>query len=137
MTRQWTALLMGSAVFACAGAAMAHHSFAMFDYEHPIEIAGTVQDYRFINPHSFISLAVKEDDGSATNWHLEGLSTSGLVREGWTSRSIKPGDQLKMQINPLRSGAPGGAWTTKNTRFSNNDELVAKPVAASSKESAE
>jgi hypothetical protein len=109
----------------------------MFDYEHPIEIQGTVQDYRFINPHSFISLAVKEEDGSATNWHLEGLSTSGLVREGWSSRSIKPGDELKMQINPLRSGAPGGAWTTKNTRFSNNGELVAKPVAATPKESAD
>jgi hypothetical protein len=128
MTRRWTALLAGGALFAFAGAAMAHHSFAMFDYEHPIQIEGTVRYYKFINPHSFISLVVTEDDGSATTWNLEGQSTNGLVREGWSSRSLKPGDELKMQVNPLRSGAPGGDWAIEYTWFKDGQPVV-KPVA--------
>jgi hypothetical protein len=49
-------------------------------------------------------------------WNLEGASPSALVRDGWSSKTIKPGDELVMKIDPLRSGAPGGAWAVKNTK---------------------
>ncbi len=50
-------------------------------------------------------------------WNLEGQSPSALVRDGWSSKSLKSGDELKVKISPLRSGAPGGAWTVKDTKF--------------------
>jgi hypothetical protein len=124
MGRLSTALLAGVALIVAGGAALAHHSFAMFDQEHPMELQGTVTEFKFTSPHTFILLEVKGADGSATVWNLEGGSPSALVREGWASKTLKPGDQLKMTIDPLRSGAPGGAWAEKKTSFTNGQPIV-------------
>jgi hypothetical protein len=124
MKRHLIALTAGAAFVAASGAALAHHSFAMFDQEHPMELQGTVTEFKFTSPHTFILLEVKGADGSATVWNLEGGSPSALVREGWASKTLKPGDQLKMTIDPLRSGAPGGAWAEKKTSFTNGQPIV-------------
>ena len=124
MGRLSTALLAGVALIVTGGAVLAHHSFAMFDQEHPMELQGTVTEFKFTSPHTFILLEVKGADGSATVWNLEGGSPSALVREGWASKTLKPGDQLKMTIDPLRSGAPGGAWAEKKTSFTNGQPIV-------------
>ena len=84
-----------------------------------------MQEFRFANPHTFIYLAVKQDNGSTVTWRLEGQSPSLLVREGWTSRTLKPGDELRMRIAPLRSGAPGGAWAPNQISFRDGRELDA------------
>jgi len=125
MRRQTAALITGGALLAMSGAGVAHHSFAMFDQEHPIEIVGTVTDFRYTSPHIYIFLDVKGDDGITMNWNLEGGSPSLLVREGWSSKSIKPGDELRMTIDPLRSGAPGGAWQATRIKFKDG-----RPIAA-------
>jgi hypothetical protein len=100
-----------------SGSAIAHHSFAMFDQEHPIDIVGTVTEFKYSSPHVYIFLDVKAPDGTVTNWNLEGGAPSLLVREGWSNKSIKPGDELQMTIDPLRSGAPGGAWQANRIKF--------------------
>jgi hypothetical protein len=124
MKRQLIGLATAVAFAAASGAALAHHSFAMFDTDHPMELTGTVTEFKFTSPHTFILLEVKGTDGSSTTWNLEGASPSALVREGWASKTLKPGDQLKMEINPLRSGAPGGAWNEKKTSFSSGQPIV-------------
>jgi len=126
MGRLLTALLVSGGLVAFGGAVMAHHSFAMFDTENPIDLEGSVQEFKFTSPHTFILLVVKGKDSGPVIWNLEGQSPSALVREGWSSRSLKPGDELKMKINPLRSGAPGGAWSTRDTKF-----MDGKPVVVS------
>jgi hypothetical protein len=97
--------------------AMAHHSIAMFDREHPIELAGIVREYSFTSPHVFILLEVSGADGRAVIWRLEGNSPNSLTWDGWSSRTLKPGDEVSMTIEPLRSGAPGGAWSPKKVQF--------------------
>src|SRR5262245_10815473 len=124
MRRDLTALLLSGALFATGGAALAHHSFAMFDQDNPIELEGVVQEFKFTSPHTFIILIVKQSDGSNQAWSLEGGAPSNLVRDGWSSKSIKPGDELKMTIEPLRSGAPGGAWTVGKTKFKDGRPIV-------------
>ena len=124
MGRFSTALLAGVALIVTSGAVLAHHSFAMFDQEHPMELAGTVQEFKFTSPHTFVLLEVKGTDGASTVWNLEGASPSALVREGWSSKTLKPGDELKMTIDPLRSGAPGGSWSEKRTSFSSGQPIV-------------
>jgi len=111
-------------LMALGGAAIAHHSFAMFDQENPLELAGSVQDFKFTSPHTFILLKVSKD-GKDVVWNLEGASPSALVRDGWTSKTIKPGDELNMKIDPLRSGAPGGAWNVKNTKTKDGSPVTA------------
>jgi Family of unknown function (DUF6152) len=118
-------LLIGAAIVATGGTVWAHHSFAMFDQEHPMELKGTVQQYKYTAPHAFIILDVKDTDGSSQVWSLEGGAPSGLIRDGWTSKTLKPGDEVQMMIDPLRSGAPGGAWNVNKIKFINGDPIVA------------
>ena len=124
LRRQLLALVAGAAAVTAGGTAYAHHSFAMFDTDHPTELTGTVQEFKFTSPHTFILLKVKGTDGAETVWNLEGASPSALVREGWASKTLKEGDELKMKIDPLRSGAPGGAWSEKKTSFSSGQPIV-------------
>ena len=123
MSLRRAAVLVG-AMMAAGNAALAHHSFAVFDIEHPLELKGTVQQFKFTSPHTFIVLEVKADDGSTMIWTLEGASPSILVRDGWSSQSLKSGDQIKLSIDPLRSGAPGGAWTGQKVNFSTGQPVV-------------
>ncbi len=92
------------------GEVMSHHSFAMFDREHPIEIAGTVKEFRWVAPHTIIILEVKGQDGTRKNWTLEGGTPSLLRRQGMTANSVKLGDEIVVKVYPLHSGAPGGTW---------------------------
>jgi hypothetical protein len=122
---QLAAVLGGGAMMVAAGnTALAHHSFAVFDIQHPLELQGTVQQFRFTSPHTFIILEVKTPDGTIMIWNLEGASPNIMVRNGWSSQSLKIGDQIKLSIDPLRSGAPGGAWTGQKTNFSDGRPIV-------------
>jgi hypothetical protein len=83
MMRKTACLLARGALLALSGAAMAHHSFAMFDQEHPIEIVGTVTEFKYSSPHIYIFLDVKAPDGTVINWNLEGvLPASWSARDG-------------------------------------------------------
>jgi hypothetical protein len=114
----------GAAFLAFTGMAVAHHSFAMFDQEHPQEVTGVVKEFKYTSPHSFIILDIKDKDGTTEAWNLEGGSPSALARDGWTSKSLKAGDQLHLTIEPLRSGAPGGAWSLAKIKFKDGKSLT-------------
>ena len=102
------ACLTGGFLVGTASFALAHHSFAMFDQEHPVELAGTVKEFKFTSPHTFILLEVKNGEETEV-WNLEGAAPGVLQRDGWSAKTLPPGTQLKMTIDPLRSGAPGGS----------------------------
>ena len=124
MARQLPLWLLSILLLAAPLAASAHHSFAMFDDEHPVNLAGVVTDFKFTSPHAFIMVKVVGEDGSSAVWSLEGVSASSLVRDGWTSKTLKAGDEIKAKVTPLRSGAPGGAWTAKETSFKDGKPIV-------------
>jgi len=109
------------------GGAMAHHSFAMFDAAHPIEIVGTVKEFRFVSPHTILILEVKGDDGVVKDWTLEGGAPGLLVREGMTSKSLKPGDEIKAVINPLHGGAAGGSYQPDKLKFKDDSPVAVVP----------
>ena len=117
-------LFAAAMLAATSGAALAHHSFAMFASESPIEIAGTVVEFKYTSPHSFILVEVKGKDGANAVWNLEGPSPSILARDGMSAKTLKPGDELVLTIDPLRSGAPGGAWSEKKTNFTSGQPIV-------------
>ena len=126
MRRQLLAVLASAALMVTSGATIAHHSFAMFDKENPIDLEGIVQEFKYINPHSFIVLQVKDQDDTTTVWNLEGGPPSALARDGWTGAALKPGDQIKLTIAPLRSGAPGGSWSADKIKLRDG-----RPIAVS------
>jgi hypothetical protein len=106
--------------------AAAHHSTAMFDSDNPIELAGTIKEWQYTNPHTFIILNVTDENGEVVEWALEGRSTSAIYRLGWTPESLKPGDEIMVTVRPLHSGAPGGNYS--NIRWKDGTEI--DPTAA-------
>ena len=127
MRRSLPAVLASAAFMVTSGAGMAHHSFAMFDQDNPIELEGIVQEFKYTSPHTFVLLQVKGPDGGVTVWNLEGATPSALARDGWSAKSIKAGDELKMKVAPLRSGAPGGQWTPGGTKYRDGKAVLVTP----------
>ena len=83
MVRRLAMLLATGVLALTAGPTLGHHSFAMFDRDNQIDLEGVVQEFKFANPHTFIYLAVKQDDGSTVTWSLEGQSRAfSSVRAG-------------------------------------------------------
>ena len=125
MKSQLVALLVSGAFLATSGAVSAHHSFAMFDAQHPIEISGTVKEFRFVSPHTILIVTVKGEDGVAKDWILEGGAPGLQVRNGMNSKSLKPGDEIVVTINPLHSGAEGGSYQPMLVKFKDGRPVVA------------
>jgi hypothetical protein len=90
--------------------AFAHHSFAMFDSSKETSVQGTVKEFQWTNPHSFIELTTPNDAGGTDLWSVELNSPNNLKRQGWRSTSIKPGDKVTLKFNPLRDGRRGGLF---------------------------
>ena len=127
MRWQLATFVVSGALVAGSGTLVAHHSFAMFDQDHPVELVGTVQEFKYTNPHSYLLLEVKGPDGSTTVWNLEGRAPSLMARDGWTSGTLKPGDEIIITIQPLRSGAPGGSWNTSTPKYMDGRPLQRSP----------
>ena len=93
-----------------AGQANAHHSFAMFDRSHDVVLKGTVREFQWTNPHSFIELDVVGPQGAVAAYSIEMNSPNNLTRQGWKSSSLKVGDKVLLTMNPLRDGSHGGLF---------------------------
>jgi hypothetical protein len=91
-----------------ASAALAHHSFAMFDSDHQVKVTGTVTRFDWTNPHIYLFVTGGEAGKEAKPMLIEGASPGILNRIGWKFNMIKNGDKVTMVIAPLRSGEPGG-----------------------------
>lgn len=89
--------------------AEAHHSFSMFNRDMQRVVTGTVARWDFNNPHSWLHVNVKNEDGSETLWSFEGAAPPQLVGRGITGTTFEPGDQITMMFCPLADGRNGGA----------------------------
>ena len=107
--RKILVLATAFAGLAMAEPALAHHSFAMFDNTKTISVQGTVAEWQWTNPHTFIDLVVVSPDGKSTKWPLEGQSPNILIRQGWSATGFKVGDKITVTAHPLKSGDPGGS----------------------------
>jgi hypothetical protein len=107
-----TAALSACAALLSAAPALAHHSFAMFDMDNEKTVSGTVTDFQWANPHSWIYVKALSPTGEQETWGVEGMSPSFLERRGWTRTMIKPGDKVTLVFHPTRSGGKGGAFVS-------------------------
>jgi len=95
------------ALMAMSGAALsAHHSFAAeFDANQPIQLKGTVAKVEWINPHTWIHLDVKKNDGSTERWMIEGGTPNTLLRRGLTKNSLPEGTELVVDGYKAKNGS--------------------------------
>jgi len=95
MKRGWGGWLSLAVLLIAAPAARAHHSFgAEFDFNKPVTLHGVCVKWEMINPHSYLTVDVKNDDGTVTEWSVQAGAPSFLYRNGWRKDSVKPGDEL-------------------------------------------
>lgn len=93
-----------------AGVALAaHHSPVMFDMAKTQTLEGTVVEFAWANPHSSIQLDVQTPAG-VERWGVEMGSPNSMVKAGWKSTIVKPGDKVTVAVHPLKSGEHGGIF---------------------------
>ncbi len=88
--------------------AVGHHSYAMFDQTQLLNMNGTVTDFEWVNPHSWLHVSIENESGSMETWSFESSSPGGLSREGWRADSVVAGDAIEVEFHPLRDGSRGG-----------------------------
>jgi hypothetical protein len=90
--------------------ASAHHSFAMFDAEKTVKLEGTVKEFQWTNPHSWILMNVANAQGGQDQWAIEMGAPGGLARQGWIPKTLTPGMKVTAVIHPLKDGTHGGQF---------------------------
>ncbi len=103
--------LAAIATAAFAAPAFAHHSFAMFDQSKTVTYKGTVKEFEWINPHSWIRLTVVDQaTGKEAQYAFEMGSPARSTYDGWTRDTLKPGDVITVTVAPLKDGSRGGMY---------------------------
>jgi len=125
-----TALGLAALTMLSGNAAMAHHSFAMFDVNNRTTITGVVREFQWTNPHVLIWVYVEEEgEDEPVTWAIEMTSVGNLRREGWNRETLEPGDNVELLVNPLRNGQSGaGFYAIKN--LDDGTEFMMPRIAA-------
>jgi hypothetical protein len=113
-----------------AGTAYAHHSMAGFDRTNTKTLVGTVRQFKWANPHSWIELEVPNDKGAVEVWNAEMTAPGILARAGWKSTLLKPGDKVTIVVRPLLTGEPGGLFVSVTLADGQTYTERAAPAAA-------
>jgi len=97
------------AVALAAYPAVAHHSDAMFAADKEVVLKGTVKQFQYTNPHSWIQLVVPAAAGAPVEWSIETGAPIVLLRAGIKPTALMPGDKVSIRVHPLKDGGPGGS----------------------------
>jgi len=88
---------------------LAHHSGAGFSKDTK-EISGTVKEFQFTNPHSWIQVNVVDDSGKTVEWSVEWGSPNQLGRDGYRPSTFAPGTKVTIKLHPMANGALVGGF---------------------------
>jgi len=105
--RKALAFVLGAAALLGAAAPVwAHHAFAAeFDGDKKVKLTGTVTKMEWINPHAWIHIDVKGDDGKVTSWMVEAAAPNALLRRGWTKASLPAGTTIVVEGYQAKDGS--------------------------------
>jgi hypothetical protein len=119
-----------------SGAALAHHSFAMFDASQHKLIEGEVTAWNYNNPHSWLHVQAPGPNGEMTTWSFEGAAIVHAARQGVNGKSYAKGEKVRVVMSPLRDGRNAGAlcfdikedgtFTRPNDGICNSDAMYAR-----------
>jgi uncharacterized protein DUF6152 len=94
------------------GPAFAHHARSGYDLSKTVTLKATVTKVEWTNPHALIYFDVTDASGRVQSWHAITGGPSRMSRYGWTSETLKPGDQIAITGNPTKAGT-SEIWLTR------------------------
>src|SRR5262245_3549079 len=97
-----------AALLLCVSPALSHHSNSAFLVEKVIELKGTVTEFKWTNPHTWIHLSVDDGKGGKVEWQVEGRPPGVLGRAGWSKTILKAGDVVTVHCSPAKDGSKVG-----------------------------
>ena len=106
MRRAYQVLMLSTTALAVP--ALGHHSPVMFDTTQLVTLTGTVRQFQWTNPHSYVQLVVKNAQGQDVEWNVEMAAPTYLYNLGWRPGTLKSGDAVTLTVAPLRKGGNGG-----------------------------
>ena len=101
---------VSSGLFLIAAPSFAHHSAVMFDDTKEVTVSGVVKEFQYTNPHSWLLVDVKNQDGSVTTWGFEAEGPSTLQRAGIRPSEFPVGTKLTITGRPMKDGRPAAIW---------------------------
>ena len=102
-------IVLAALMATMAAPAFAHHSGAMFDSDKEITLSGTVREFQYTNPHSWIQLVVPGTEGRSTEWSIEAAAPIVLLRAGIKKTAFLPGEKVAIRVHPMKDGSAGGS----------------------------
>ena len=121
--------LAGIASLFLAGSALAHHSFAMFDPDRTLMLDGTIEDFVWTNPHSWITVGVQNEQGEEEDWAIEMGGPAGLARSGWSAQTLTKGMKVSVLVRPHKDGSHFGQFMAV---YFEDGTMMGNPEAAPS-----
>jgi hypothetical protein len=111
---------------ALSGTAIAHHGSAEYQTERNVTITGTVKEWRWSNPHTWVFLTVRSASGALEQWDGEGPPLTWAAQRGWSSATLRAGEEVSLVMYPSKRAARAGL--IKQVRRANGDLLeVSRP----------
>ena len=102
--------VLSAALLLACGPLLAHHSGAMFDRSKKVTITGTVVQFQYVQPHSWIDVRTVEADGKEVIWAFEAGAPPQMKMVGLTTDVLKAGDKITITGHPLRDGRTAAAF---------------------------
>jgi hypothetical protein len=99
-----------AAVLLAGAPAFAHHSAAMFDSTKELTVAGTVKQFQFTNPHSWLIVTANDAQGKAVDWNIELGAPTMILRMGINRSTFAVGDKVTVHLHPMKDGRSAGEF---------------------------
>ena len=101
-------LVIVIALMAAQGGLFAHHSTVAYASKSVVLKNATITKILWADPHIVLTFAVKEANGTVSNWNAETGSPVSVARVGWNRNSLKSGDAVTIELFPAKNGARVG-----------------------------
>jgi len=88
--------------------AHAHHSNSAYQVDEIVTLTGTVKEWRWSNPHTWLFLVVEGENGDEQEWAVEGRAPGLLGRAGWDAKILEPGESVTVHASPAKDGSRVG-----------------------------